>query len=122
VAATRDVWSPRIGPEASNLLARAALLSRIGFAVGICFVPAFITSQWQESPVGEATSFFVLVPTMISFFVLSARLQTRARRLAEKYLQLPPGSWKYLTVRSPDRFDRWLMGQDKPGWPVKGWR
>ena len=117
-----DSWLPRIGVEATRTLMRAVFLSRIGVGIAICFGAASITSEWQKSQAGEAISITGGFLGMTIFAALSIRLQTRARRQAESYLDLPPGSWKYLTVRSQAKFDRWLAARDKAGWPATGWR
>ena len=57
-------------------------------------------SDLENSLAGEATAITFALPTVVVFFALPIRLQSRARRQAGSYLQLPPGSWKCLTVRS----------------------
>ena len=117
-----DVWLPRIGTEAARTLEKSALLGKIGVGAGLCMMATCMISELEKSLAGEANGIMVGLPTMVVFSVLSTRLQIRARRQAGSYLQLPPGAWKYLTVRSYERFDRWMAGRDNAGWPAKGWR
>ena len=117
-----DVWLPRIGTEAARTLEKSALLGKIGVGAGLCMIAICMISELETSLAGEATGILVGCPTMVVFFVLSTRFQIRARRQAGSYLQLPPGTWKYLTVRSYKRFDRWMAGRDNAGWPARGWR
>jgi len=99
-----NVWLPRIGIEAAGTLEKSVLLKKIGVGAGLCMIATGMISELEKSLAGEATGIMVGLPTMVLFSVPSARLQIRARRQAGNYLQLPPGAWKYLNVRSYEQF------------------
>jgi hypothetical protein len=117
-----DFWLPRIGEKATGTLMRAVLLSRIAVGIGVCEITAAVISEAHGSVEGESFSIIGGTVGAAIFSCVSLRLQSRARRQAGTYLALPPGAWKYLSVRSQERFDRWMAARDRPGWPAKGWR
>jgi hypothetical protein len=71
-------------------------------------VPVFWFFSLRESDVGMGLTFIGMLVWMPLFFARATYLQIQARKQAGDHLQLAYGEWKWLSVRSPDKFDSWV--------------
>jgi hypothetical protein len=103
-----DIWLSRIGPRATATLEHAMFLSRCGGAGCVLMIPLFWFFDIRQSDIGRgATAIGFLLWTTV-LFSRSVHLQIQARKQAGEYLRLAPGDWRWLSVRSTDRFDTWV--------------
>lgn len=116
MSSVSKVWLRRIGPEATATLERSFRLSRWGGAGGLVMMVAFWFFTALKSDLGMGLTFIGMLVWMPLFFVRAIYLQIQARKQAGEHLQLAPGEWKWLSVRSYDKFDSWVSQHVKaPG-------
>jgi hypothetical protein len=80
-------------------------------------MPVFWFFNLRASDLGMGLTLIGMLVWMPLFFVRAGYLQIQARKQAGEHLQLAPGEWKWLSVRSPDRFDRWVSQHVEPAAP-----
>jgi hypothetical protein len=103
-----DTWLSRIGPQATATLERAMFLSRCGLTGCLLMIPVFCFFGLRNSGNGMDVTFIGMLVWPAAFFSRSVYLQIQARKQAGEYLHLAAGEWRWLSVRSPDRFDSWV--------------
>jgi hypothetical protein len=108
MSSVADIWLSRIGPQATATLERAMFLSRCGGVGCILMIPVFWFFDIRQSDIGRGVTFIGLLVWPTVFFSRSVYLQIQARKQAGEYLHLAPGEWRWLSVRSTDRFDTWV--------------
>ena len=103
-----DIWLSRIGPQATRTLERAVLLNRCGIAGIFLMIPVFWVFNVAHSNVGMGAAFIGLLVWPIVCFSWAGYLQTQSRKQAGDHLNLSAGEWRWLSVRSTERFDEWV--------------
>jgi hypothetical protein len=114
MSSVANIWLSRIGPQATATLERAMFLSRCGAAGGGLMIPLFWFFDIRQSDIGRGVTFISFLLWTTVLFSRSVYLQIQARKQAGEYLRLAPGDWRWLSVRSTDRFDTWVR-EHSPG-------
>ena len=108
MSSVAETWLARIGPQATATLGRAIFISRCGGIGALLMIPLFWFFDVSQLENGMDVTFIAFLLWTSVLFSRSVYLQIQARKQAGEYLRLDPGDWRWLSVRSTDRFDKWV--------------
>ena len=109
-------WTPRIGPEATQILNRSNRYMTYGLVLMSTFAALEIWSQIVEYRPGVVVSPILVVPALV-FFVARLRLLSAATKSAGVYLSLTPHEARYVPLRLTSTFDMWISKRTNPKFP-----
>jgi hypothetical protein len=101
-----EVWSPRIGSEATTTFARGQWFALAGVIALFLWLPICVGLGISGlGPVPVALSVAAFWPVGLYFLTKGARLQVRANHEAQEYLGV--SGWGGIPIRNVNQFDRW---------------